>query len=149
MFSRDQLIRTIEKLDQPLLIRFLEYLSESWSLTAYRSYTLLGCSFRQRLEFIFAELAHRFGVKEQRGVLIVLKLSHMDFAEMIGSSRPMATVLIGEMAAEGLLYREGQHQYVIPHAPLRIVRTNESRSTPRHRTTLGRLRGRGARRRAP
>jgi CRP-like cAMP-binding protein len=114
MFSRDNLIRTIEKLDQATLIRLFEHINEPWALVAHRLVTFLGYSFRQRLELTFKKLVSRFGVEDERGFLLNLKLSHMDFAEMIGSSRPMATVLIGEMVADGSLYRQGYHQYLVP-----------------------------------
>lgn len=45
----------------------------------------------------------------------ILGPSHAEFAEMIACSRPMATVLIGEMLADGSLYRQGLRQYVVPH----------------------------------
>ncbi len=120
MFSRDTLIRTIEKLDQPTLIRLFEHFNEPWALVAHRLVTFLGCSFRQRLELTFKDLASRFGVEDERGFLLNLKLSHMDLAEMIGSSRPMATVLIGEMVADRSLYRQGYHQYLVPRAAMGI-----------------------------
>jgi CRP-like cAMP-binding protein len=113
MFSRDTIIRMIEKLDQPTLIRLTEHFNQSWSLIAHRLVTFLGSAFRQRLELTFEDLASRFGVEDERGFLLTLKLSHMDLAEMIGSSRPMATVLIGEMVADRSLYRQG-HQYLVP-----------------------------------
>jgi CRP/FNR family transcriptional regulator, cyclic AMP receptor protein len=124
MFSRDNLMRTIERLDQPVLVRFLEHLSEAWSMAAYRIVTFLGYSFRQRLELALQDLAHSFGAEDERGTLLVLKLSHMDLAEMIGSSRPMVTVLIGEMLADGSLCRQGQHQYLIPRRRLMACTPN-------------------------
>jgi CRP-like cAMP-binding protein len=116
MFSRDNLIRTIAKLDQPTVIRLFEHFNQSWSSAAHRLVTFLGYSFRQRLELTFRNLVSRFGVEDERGFLLNLKLSHMDFAEMIGSSRPMATVLIGEMVADRSLHRQGNHQYLVPRS---------------------------------
>jgi CRP-like cAMP-binding protein len=116
MFSRDRLIGTIEKLDQPTLIRLFEHFNEPWALVAHRLVTFLGYSLRQRLELTFKDLVSRFGVEDERGLLLDLKLSHMDLAEMIGSSRPMATVLIGEMVADRSLYRQGHHQYLVPRS---------------------------------
>jgi CRP-like cAMP-binding protein len=116
MFSRDSLIRTIEKLEQSVVVRLFEHFNEPWGLAAHRLVTFLGYSFRQRLELTFKNLASRFGIEDERGLLLNLKLSHLDFAEMIGSSRPMATVLIGEMVAERSLYRQGNHQYLVPRS---------------------------------
>jgi CRP-like cAMP-binding protein len=130
MFSRDTIIRTLENLDQPTLIRLADQFNQSWSLVALRLATFLGSSFRQRLELTFQDLASRFGVEDERGFLLNLKLSHMDFAEMIGSSRPMATVLIGEMVADRSLYRQGNHQYLVPRATMGIGVANAKRAIP-------------------
>jgi CRP/FNR family transcriptional regulator len=116
MVSRDTLMRAIESLDQATVIRLLEHFNESWSSVAHRLVSFLGCSFRQRLEFTFRDLASKFGIEDERGLLLNLRLSHMDLAEMIGSSRPMATVLIGEMVADRSLSRQGHHQYLIPRS---------------------------------
>ena len=137
MFSRDTIIRMIEKLDQPTLIRLTDHFNQSWSLVAHRLVTFLGSSFRRRLELTFRDLAFRFGVEDERGFLLTLKLSHMDLAEMIGSSRPMATVLIGEMVADRSLYRVGYHQYVVPRAAMGISRANGSRAMQWSAAALG------------
>ena len=55
----------------------------------------------------------RFGVDDKRGILIILELSQEDLAEMIGSSRPMVSKLVGDMVEEGLLARSEQHQYIL------------------------------------
>jgi CRP-like cAMP-binding protein len=136
MFSRDSIIGMIEKLDQPTLIRLTDHFNQSWSLIAHRLVTFLGSSFRQRLELTFKDLASRFGVEDERGFLLTLKLSHMDLAEMIGSSRPMATVLIGEMVADRSLYRQG-HQYLVPRAAMGIGKANGHRSMLRSAAALG------------
>jgi len=136
MFSRDTIIRMIEKLDQPTLIRLTDHFNQSWSLVAHRLVTFLGSSFRQRLELTFQDLASRFGVEDERGFLLTLKLSHMDLAEMIGSSRPMATVLIGEMVADRSLYRQG-HQYLVPRTAMGIGRANGNRAMLRSAAALG------------
>jgi CRP/FNR family transcriptional regulator len=135
MFSRDTIIRMIENLDQPTLIRLTDHFNQSSSLIAHRLVTFLGSSFRQRMELTFKDLASRFGVEDERGFLLTLKLSHMDLAEMIGSSRPMATVLIGEMVADRSLYRQG-HQYLVPRAAMGIGRANGNRAMLRSAAAL-------------
>jgi CRP-like cAMP-binding protein len=123
MLSRDTMIKAIEKLDRSTVIDLFEHFDESWSLVARRLVTFLACSFRQRLELTFRDLASRFGIEDGRGLLLSLNLSHTDLAEMIGSSRPMATVVIGEMVLDGSLCRLGYHQYLVPRSSPIFPRT--------------------------
>jgi Crp-like helix-turn-helix protein len=59
------------------------------------------------------ELATKFGVKESRGTLLIPEFGHSDFAEMIGSSRPIVSRLIAEMVSAGSLIQNGKHYIVI------------------------------------
>jgi Crp-like helix-turn-helix domain len=70
-------------------------------------------SYRERLEAMLSEVAARFGVKETRGTLLTLELGHDDWAEMIGSSRPMVSRLIAEMVQNRILAREGKHYILL------------------------------------
>src|SRR5260370_41944909 len=55
----------------------------------------------------------RFGIEDERWTLLVPELGHEDLAEMIGSSRPMVSKLIGEMTAEGLLTRGENRRFIL------------------------------------
>ena len=55
----------------------------------------------------------RFGINDKRGTLVAPELSHEDLAEMIGSSRPMVSKLIGDMIKEGLLARGEKRQFIL------------------------------------
>ena len=48
---------------------------------------------------VINELAERFGPAEARGILLVPEFTHSDFAEMIASSRPMASKLMSSKRA--------------------------------------------------
>jgi hypothetical protein len=79
---------------------------------------------RERLELTFRELGAKFGVSDSRcGVLLIPQLSHADFADMIGSSRPMVSRLIADMTEEKLLSRQGM-QFVL-HGILTTRKTPE------------------------
>jgi CRP/FNR family transcriptional regulator, cyclic AMP receptor protein len=113
LLTREHVARMLEKLDQATLIRLLEQLNTAWSSVACRFATFLGLSFRRRLELTLKDLAARFGVPDQRGVLLPIKLSHADLAELVNGSRPMVTRLISEMLADGSLCRDGR-RYALP-----------------------------------
>jgi hypothetical protein len=65
---------------------------------------------------VLRDLASKFGVKDSRGILLIPELGHSDFAEMIGSSRPMVSRLIAEMIANKRLLYDGRHYIVIDHS---------------------------------
>jgi CRP/FNR family transcriptional regulator len=115
LLTREHVVKMLEKLDKATLIRLLEQLNTSWSTAVYSYAISLGSSFRQRLSGTLQELASRFGVHDKRGILLPMRLSQADLAEMISGSRPVVTRLIAEMIAEQSLYRHGK-QYIVPNA---------------------------------
>src|SRR5258707_4821849 len=64
-------------------------------------------NYSERLETVLRDLAQKFGVRDSRGTLLIPKFGHADFAEMIGSSRPMVSRLIAEMIANRRLAYDG------------------------------------------
>jgi CRP-like cAMP-binding protein len=133
LFTREHVTKMLEELDQAALVRLLEHLNTAWSSVMYRSIVFLGASFRQRLEITFEDLASRFGVEEKRGMLLRIKLSHADLAEMIDASRTLVTRLIGEMVAQESLYRDGK-RYIVPSTTVATNPTNEKAATLQPRT---------------
>jgi CRP-like cAMP-binding protein len=108
LLARERAVMMLETLDQPTLLRVIVQLNTIWSSLALSLAETLGRSFRKRLDVALKDLATRFGVKDRRGMLLPMKLSHGDLAEMINCSRPMATKLINEMVDERLLDRDGK-----------------------------------------
>jgi len=113
LFTRENLIRLLSKVDHPTAIRLLEQLNTVWSRVFERYIIFLGSSFRVRLEMVLERLGARFGIEDERGTLLVPELGHEDLAEMIGSSRPMVSKLIGEMTEEGLLTRGENRRFIL------------------------------------
>jgi CRP-like cAMP-binding protein len=82
------------------------------SALAYWYASIFNLSLERRLEAILVDLSERFGAQDKRGVIITPELSHGDLAQMIGSSRPMVSRLMGEMAAKRKIVRHGK-QYIL------------------------------------
>jgi CRP-like cAMP-binding protein len=108
LFTREHAFRILGRLDQPTLLRLIVKANTAWSSVACSLAETLGCSFRDRLDVTLRNLATRFGVEDKRGMLLPMRLSHSDLAEMIACSRPMVTRMINEMIEEQLLERAGQ-----------------------------------------
>jgi CRP/FNR family transcriptional regulator, cyclic AMP receptor protein len=124
LFTRDHALKLLRSLDQASLLGLIERLNTAWSSMAKWFGTFICMSFRERLEVIFRELGARFGVSDTRGTLLIPELSHADFADMIGSSRPMVSRLITDMTKERLLSRQGK-QFVL-HGMLATGKTEKS-----------------------
>jgi len=116
VISREFALRVLQKLDKHDILRLLDSLNVMWSETLFRYVSLLGLGFRDRLEVVLSDLASRFGVRDKRGILIIPKLSQLDLAEMIGSSRPMISRLLKEMTDTGELIRLDQQHIISDQA---------------------------------
>ena len=64
---------------------------------------LLFRSSRDRLVHLLLELTEDYGSLSPAGILIDLKLSHQDLANVIGSTRETVTIVLGELQSEGVL----------------------------------------------
>jgi len=62
---------------------------------------LLFRSNRQRIVHLLLELVEQYGTRTPEGVLIRIKLSHQDLADIIGSTRETVTVVLGNLQREG------------------------------------------------
>ena len=112
LFSRDRIIRSLEKLPPKNLVHLIEMINTYWSQELQWFATLLSLPFSQRLELVMSDLALRAGVKDSEGTVLIAVLGHEDFAEMIGCSRPMVSRLISDMIDGGMIARRGKN-YVL------------------------------------
>ncbi len=112
LLTREHILNLLQRLEKADMVRLLEVVNSTWAEVVFWYITLLGLDFRRRFETVLRDLATRFGIKEQRGVLITADLSQLDLAEMIGSSKPMISRLVKEMSATGELIRVAK-QYII------------------------------------
>ena len=113
LISRQRILKLLGDSDHATLIALFERLNTFWGSVVHRYASLMTLSYRERLEAMLTEVAARFGVKEARGTLLTLELGHDDWAEMIGSSRPMVSRLIAEMVQSRILAREGKHYILL------------------------------------
>lgn len=65
--------------------------------------SLLFRSNRHRLVHLLLELTEQYGTVGPDGILIGMKLSHQELANIIGSTRESVTVLLGTLQSEGSL----------------------------------------------
>jgi CRP/FNR family transcriptional regulator len=75
----------------------------------YPAFVGLGLS--RRLAMILLELGAEFGVRDTRGTILGITLSHQMLADMIGASRPKVSVAMNRFIGEGMVLRE--HRQVV------------------------------------
>jgi CRP-like cAMP-binding protein len=137
LLSRERMLGLLRKLDHERVIQLLGNLNAAWSVLFERHAGFIVLSFRERLEMVFKDLAARFGIEDRRGTLIILDLNQDALAEMIGSSRPMVSKLIGEMIKEGLLAHGEQRHYIIPGPAKRQSKSVQSTDVMRQARAAG------------
>jgi CRP/FNR family transcriptional regulator, cyclic AMP receptor protein len=81
-------------------------------LKRYAQFMLLGA--RGRLAMALLELAERFGVPNDRGLLLPFMLSHAMLGAMVGASRQHVTMQLVEFEREEAVMRENRRLVVIP-----------------------------------
>ena len=66
-----------------------------------------------RLAGLFMELAGEFGVRDSRGTIINLKLTHREIANLIGSTRETVSFALLDMRKEALIQTEGKRVIIL------------------------------------
>ena len=59
-------------------------------------------------------MARKFGVRDSRGILLPLTISHAELGTMVGSSRQHITMQLKEFERDGFIVRDGRRLIVIP-----------------------------------
>jgi len=118
---RHRINKQLETLESSVLVPMIERVNRFWTTLAYRYAVLMSLTYRERLELALVDVARRFGVKDARGTMLSLELGHQDWAEMIGSSRPMVSRLLAQMMEAGMVAREGKLYVLLKDGGLDVV----------------------------
>ncbi len=86
-----------------------------------------------RLLVLFWHLADRFGRVTAEGIVIPLKLSHSDLAELIGSQRPSVSTHLSRLSARGEVIRREDRTWLLrgdPPEEMRDMRAHTEAFAP-------------------
>lgn len=119
LFSRSHLTHLLGGSDPAALVRILEHFNSNWLAMLEWYVTFIALAYRERLLLLLNDLATHCGVREQRGVLLLPRLTHEDFAEMIGSSRAMVSRLLGDFSRQDLIARIDTHHLLLKEKGLK------------------------------
>jgi CRP/FNR family transcriptional regulator, cyclic AMP receptor protein len=101
LFSRRYIFQLLNTLTPPALIKLIENMNTAWSRALEWHMHFFGLSAGERLVLMLHELGEKFGVPAPDGVLIDIRLTHDDFAELIGCSRPVIGKIFNEITSAG------------------------------------------------
>lgn len=93
----DKFILNNEKILFQLLSMLCMRLRESWVMLKILSFA----DAEQRIRAVLNNMSKLYGVKDQRGVLVALKLTHKDIASYASVSRETVTRLISRLTKDG------------------------------------------------
>jgi CRP/FNR family transcriptional regulator, cyclic AMP receptor protein len=115
LMSHERIIRVLEKFEPRTLVHLIGRLNLMWSKISQTWVRRVGLDLRTRLFEALTDLSTRFGVEDDRGVMLIPELSHGDLADMVGCSRQGVTKFLDEMITDGVLERSGKH-YIVVHS---------------------------------
>jgi CRP-like cAMP-binding protein len=94
--------------------RTLEVTVGRWWSMLQRYTNFVGLTVRERLAGALLELGAKFGADDARGVLLTLKLTHADLAELVGASRQRTTEQLIEFENQHMIIRDGRRLIIVP-----------------------------------
>ncbi len=121
IIARARVARLLHDLPGPDLARIVQGLNEHWVELCCRCLTFLTLDVRRRLAHVIAEIAQTFGIPDARGKLLTLRLSHEDFADLVGASRPMVSKHLKELAERGIFRKENGRYVLMQEDALRML----------------------------
>ena len=89
-----------------------------WKLLERHS-SFLDQSVRERILIALLDLGRKFGARGERGMIIDLRLTGQDIADLVDSSRPKTSECLKKLVAEGAVMRENG-RFVIDSAKIQI-----------------------------
>jgi CRP/FNR family cyclic AMP-dependent transcriptional regulator len=105
-----------------LALRVLKLMGERRQRLENRVENLLFRSAHARLASLFLELAQNFGVRDARGVIINLKLTHKEIASLIGATRETVSFAILDLRKDELILTEGKRVILLDEAGIQKLR---------------------------
>lgn len=118
---KDDFVRVMLR-HPPLALRMIRLVGERRQRLENRVENLLFKSAHARLAALFLDLAHDFGVRDSRGTIVNLKLTHKEIANLIGATRETVSFAILDLRRDGHIITEGKRVIIVDDHTLRDVR---------------------------
>jgi CRP/FNR family cyclic AMP-dependent transcriptional regulator len=154
IIARERVARAVAELRPEEVLAVAGCMNDGWVRLSRRLLDLLTMNVRGRLVYTIQEIAQAFGISDARGKLIGLKLSHEDFGDLVGASRPMVSKHLKELAKANIfskqngryvLWREDMLTAPPPPDPSKLVRLRPTPYSMRRSQTIEAPRRRASR----
>lgn len=119
--SKDDFLKVMTR-SAPLAMRMVRLVGDRRRQLERRVESLLFRSAHARLAALFLDLSQSFGVRDSRGVIINLKLTHREIASLIGATRETVSFAILDLRRDNLIQTEGKRVIILDDAGLRTLR---------------------------
>lgn len=129
VIARGRVVRRLHDLPAAELVRIIQSMDSKWVTLCDRLLTFMTQDVRRRLAQAIGDITKTFGIPHARGKLITLRLSHEDFAELIGASRPMVSKHLKELARCRILAQESRRYIILQEDALADIASGKS-ATP-------------------
>jgi CRP/FNR family transcriptional regulator len=120
-------VETVAGIPLESFSRTLDITVGRWWAMLIRYANFVGLGLRERLADALLELAAKFGVRDSRGTLLTLKLTHADLAELVGASRQRITEQLTEFERASAIIRDGRRLILVPE---KLYQISESTHLP-------------------
>ena len=129
MVTRQRVRELLTSLDSASLLEVSERMNSAWSGWVHYYASLLGMSFRERLELVLAQLGRKFGAPDDDGIALTFEPAHGDLAEMVGCSRPMVSRLMADLIKQGEIARRGRLYILLKGGAIAAIARNSAAVT--------------------
>lgn len=119
--AKDDFLRVLMR-NPGLAMKVMRLVGDRRRQLEHRVENLLFRSAHARLAALFLELAGSFGVRDSRGVIVNLKLTHREIASLIGATRETVSFAILDLRRDSLILTEGKRVIILDEAGLKKLR---------------------------
>lgn len=110
--TRDAFMRLLTSHPE-LALRLSRIMAERRERLESRVGRLLFKTAHARLASLFLELGEDFGVRDSRGLIVNLKLTHKEMASLIGATRETVSFAILDLRRDGLILTESKRVIIV------------------------------------
>jgi len=112
IIAPEELVESIMKLRLPAFRAALGLTMGRWWQLLLRHSHFLGQSLEDRIVLVLLDLG-KFGVQDDRGTILNVRLTHRDIAELAGGSRARVSAYLERLATQGALVQEGRRITIV------------------------------------